>query len=63
MCTLFYSILSSTLTLRLSQIGFYSRDGMVAINQTRSQKDKVFGNKKHYHTHKRLTMCYEMLWT
>ena len=36
-------------------MGFYLKDGIVAINQTRSQEDEVFRDKRCYHTHKRLT--------
>ena len=34
---------------------------MIAINQTESQKDKVFRNKKWHYTYKRLTMKYRDL--
>jgi len=37
------------------------RDGIIAVNQTRSQKDKVFRNKKCHYSHKRLAIKYRHL--
>ena len=43
---------------RLSQVSFCLKDGVVAVNQTKSQENKVFRNKKCYYTYKRLAMKY-----
>ena len=47
--------------LRLSWVGFCSRDSVVAVNQTRFQEYKVFRNKRFHHTYKKLATKYEHL--
>ena len=49
---------SSRWHLRLFWAKVYSRDSIVAVNQTRSQKDKIFRNKKYHYTHKKLATKY-----
>ena len=46
------------LYLRLFQVGFYLKDGIIAINQTRSQEDEVIRNKIYYYTCIRLATKY-----
>ena len=37
------------------------RGSVVTVNQTRSQKDKIFKNKRCYYIHKRLAIKYKHL--
>ena len=47
--------------IRLSWVDFYLKDDIIAIDQTRSQKDKVLRNIRYYSTCKRLATKNEYL--